>query len=67
MPWMETDAMNERLRFLPDTLTDRFTMAEICARYGRRSARAARARAASPHAPTTDAPLGGAGRGGRPE
>ena len=34
MPWMETDAMNERLKFVQDALRDRFTMAEVCARYG---------------------------------
>lgn len=34
MPWMETDAMNERLKFVQDALSDRFTMAEVCARYG---------------------------------
>ena len=28
MPWMETDPMNERLKFVQDALSDRFTMAE---------------------------------------
>ena len=26
--------MNERFKFVQDALSDRFTMAEICARYG---------------------------------
>ena len=34
MPWLETDAMHERLKFVQDALSDRFTMAEVCARYG---------------------------------
>jgi putative transposase len=34
MPWLETDPMNERLKFVQDALSDRFTMAEVCARYG---------------------------------
>ena len=34
MPWMETKPMNERLKFVQDALSDRFTMAEVCARYG---------------------------------
>ena len=34
MPWLETDAMNERLKFVQDAQSDRFTMAELCARYG---------------------------------
>jgi putative transposase len=34
MPWLETDPMNERLTFVQDALSDRFTMAEVCARYG---------------------------------
>ena len=33
MPWLETDAMNERLKFVQDALSDRFTMAEV-SRYG---------------------------------
>ena len=34
MPWLETDAMNERLKFVQDAQSDRFTMAELCARHG---------------------------------
>lgn len=34
MPWLENDPMNERLKFVQDALSDRFTMAEVCARYG---------------------------------
>jgi putative transposase len=34
MPWLETDPMSERLKFVQDALGDRFTMAEVCARYG---------------------------------
>ena len=26
MPWLETDPMNERLKFVHDALSDRFTM-----------------------------------------
>ena len=32
MPWLETDPMTERLKFVQDALSDRFTMAEVCAR-----------------------------------
>ena len=31
MPWRETDAMNERLKFVQDALNDPFTMADVCA------------------------------------
>lgn len=34
MPWTETGPMEERLRFVRDALSDRFTMSELCARYG---------------------------------
>ena len=34
MPWVETDAMNERWKFVQDAQRDRFTMAELCARHG---------------------------------
>jgi transposase-like protein len=34
MPWKERVAMDERLRFVRDALSDRFTMSELCARYG---------------------------------
>ena len=34
MPWLETDPMIERLKFVQDTLTDGPTMADVCARYG---------------------------------
>ena len=34
MPWLETAAMDERLQFTQDALSDRFTMSELCARYG---------------------------------
>ena len=34
MPWLETDLMTERLKFVQDALSDRFTMAEVCARHG---------------------------------
>ena len=34
MPWKESVAMEERLRFVRDALSDRFTMSELCARYG---------------------------------
>ena len=34
MPWLETDSTNERLKFVQDALSDRFTMADVCARYG---------------------------------
>ncbi len=34
MPWLETDLMTERLKFVQDALSDRFTMSELCARYG---------------------------------
>ena len=33
MPWLKTDPMIERLKFVQDALGDRFTMAEVCARY----------------------------------
>jgi putative transposase len=34
MPWKESDAMDQRLQFVTDALSDRFTMTELCARYG---------------------------------
>jgi transposase InsO family protein len=34
MPWKESVAMEERLRFVRDAQRDRFTMSELCARYG---------------------------------
>jgi transposase-like protein len=34
MPWKESVAMDERLQFVRDALSDRFTMSELCARYG---------------------------------
>ena len=34
MPWKESDAMDERLQFVTDALSDRFTMTELCERYG---------------------------------
>lgn len=34
MPWKESVTMDERLRFVHDALSDRFTMSELCARYG---------------------------------
>lgn len=34
MPWKESVAMEERLRFIRDAHRDRFTMSELCARYG---------------------------------
>ena len=34
MPWLETNPMNERVKFVQDAWSDRFTMAEVCARVG---------------------------------
>lgn len=34
MPWQVSVTMDERLRFVRDALRDRFTMSELCARYG---------------------------------
>ena len=34
MPWTESDAMDQRRQFVTDALSDRFTMTELCARYG---------------------------------
>ena len=34
MPWLETAPVEERIRFIQDALSDRFTMSELCARYG---------------------------------
>ena len=34
MPWKESVRMEERLRFVHDALSDRYTMSELCARYG---------------------------------
>ena len=34
MPWKESAAMDERLEFVRAALSDRFTMSELCARYG---------------------------------
>jgi hypothetical protein len=32
MPWTESDAMDQRLQFVTDALSDRFTMTELCER-----------------------------------
>ena len=34
MPWKESVIMEERLQFVRDALSDRWTMSELCARYG---------------------------------
>ena len=34
MPWMETCPMDERLRFIQDAHSDRWTMVALCERYG---------------------------------
>jgi transposase-like protein len=34
MPWRESGPMDERLQFVRDAQRDRFTMSELCARYG---------------------------------
>jgi len=34
MPWKESEAMDQRLEFVTDAFSDRFTMTELCARYG---------------------------------
>ena len=34
MPWNETSAMDERMRFLTDYLEDYFSFTELCGRYG---------------------------------
>jgi putative transposase len=34
MPWRTSGPMDERFRFVRDALRDRFTMSELCARYG---------------------------------
>ena len=34
MPWTETTPVDERLMLVTDAQSDRFTMAEVCARYG---------------------------------
>ena len=34
MPWLETAPVEERQQFIEDALSDRFTMSELCARYG---------------------------------
>jgi len=34
MPWLETSPVEERIQFIDDALSDRFTMSELCARYG---------------------------------
>lgn len=34
MPWSETSPMEERCRFVADALSDRYSMSELCARYG---------------------------------
>lgn len=33
MPWLETAPVDERIRFIQDALSDRFTMSELCARF----------------------------------
>lgn len=34
MPWKESDTMDQRLQFVHDALSERFTFTELCARYG---------------------------------
>src|SRR3954471_20790254 len=34
MPWTERSPMDERLQFVRDAQSDRFSMSELCARYG---------------------------------
>jgi putative transposase len=34
MPWLETAPMDQRTQFIVDHQDDRFTMTELCARYG---------------------------------
>src|SRR5688500_15611976 len=34
MPWKESVVRDERLRFVRDAQSDRFTMSDLCARYG---------------------------------
>src|SRR5262245_26806510 len=34
MPWKESDAMDQRLQFVHDALSERFKFTELCARYG---------------------------------
>jgi len=34
MPWLETAPVEERIQFIQDALSDRFTMSELCERYG---------------------------------
>jgi len=34
MPWLESAPVDERIQFIQDALSDRFTMSELCARYG---------------------------------
>ena len=34
MSWLETAPVQQRLKFIDDARSDRFTMAELCARYG---------------------------------
>lgn len=34
MPWKESATMDQRLDFVRDAMTNRFTMVELCERYG---------------------------------
>lgn len=34
MPWLETSPVEERIQFISDASSNRFTMSELCARYG---------------------------------
>jgi len=34
MPWKESDAVDQRHAFIKDAQSQRFTMTELCARYG---------------------------------
>ena len=34
MPWTETEPMKERMRFVADAERGRYTMSELCERYG---------------------------------
>ncbi len=34
MPWLETAPVEERIQFIQNALSDRFSLSELCARYG---------------------------------
>ena len=60
MPWKESVALDERLKFVRDAPSDRFAMSELCARWCSTGAGVVRPEPAPPNDPWTADFEGGA-------